>query len=75
MTGAIKTLVNAKSLSLECITVLSKSLLVHSLLYGNEVMVWKQKYRSKVQTVEMDNLRGMLGVRGIDKMRNELFRE
>ena len=32
------------------------------------------KYRSKMQAVQMDNLRGVLGVRRIDKMRNEYIR-
>src|SRR5678815_4314459 len=44
-------------------------------LYSSETMVWNKKYRSKVQCVEMDNLRGVLGVRRIDKMRNERIRE
>src|SRR5678816_2500347 len=38
-------------------------------------MVWNKRYRSKVQCVQMDNLRGVLGVRRIDKMRNERIRE
>src|SRR5678815_3940588 len=41
------------------------------LLYGSETMVWNKKYRSKVQCVQMDNLRGMLGVKRINKVRNE----
>src|SRR5678816_1585400 len=43
--------------------------------YSSETMVWNKKYRSKVQCVQMDNLRGMLGVKRIDKMRNERFRK
>jgi hypothetical protein len=73
--GAIKSLVNAKSLSLECTRVLHESLLLPVLMYGSEAMVWNPKYRSKVQAVQMDNLRGILGVRRIDKMRNEHIRE
>src|SRR5678816_4329528 len=38
-------------------------------------MVWNKKYRSKVQCVQRDNLRGVLGVRRIDKMRNERITE
>ena len=59
MAGAIEALANAKSLSLECITVLHESLLIQALLYSSKVMVWKQKYRSMVQAVQMNNLRGM----------------
>src|SRR5678816_3389348 len=44
-------------------------------LYSSETMVWNKKYRSKVQCVQMDNLGGVLGVRRIDKMRNERIRE
>src|SRR5678816_3422023 len=50
-------------------------MLLPVLLYSSETMVWNKKYRSKVQSVQMDNLRGMLGVRRIDKMRNESIRE
>jgi hypothetical protein len=73
--GAIKSLVNAKSLSIECTRVLHESMLVQTLLYGSEVTVWCPKYRSRVQAVQMDNLRSVLGVRRIDKMRNERIRE
>ena len=75
MAGAIKTLVNAKGLDIECTRVLHEAMLVQALMYGSEVMVWEKKYRTKVQAVQMDNLRGMLGVRRIDKMRNERIRE
>src|SRR5678815_5068657 len=50
-------------------------MLLPVLLYSSETMVCNKKYRSKVQCVQMDNLRSMLGVRRIDKMRNELIRE
>src|SRR5678815_1535115 len=45
------------------------------LMYRSETMVWNKRYRSKVQCVQMENLRGMLGVRRIDKMSNERIRE
>src|SRR5678816_2452184 len=73
--GAIKSLVNVKGLSLECARVLHESMLLTVLLYSSETMVWNKKYRSKVQSVLMDNLRGVQGVRRIDKMRNERIRE
>ena len=73
--GAIKSLVNVKGLSIECTRVLHESMLLPVLMYGSEAMVWNSKYRSKVQAVQMDNLRGVLGVRRIDKMRNERIRE
>src|SRR5678815_3382180 len=38
-------------------------------------MVWNKRYRSKVQCVQMDNFRAVLGVRRIGIMRNERIRE
>src|SRR5678815_3865859 len=73
--SAIKSLVNVKGLSLECARVLHEGMLLPVLLYSSETMVWNKKYRSKVQCVQIDNLRGVLGVRRIDKVRNELIRE
>ena len=73
--GAIKSLVNAKGLSLECMRVLHESMLIPVLMYGSESMVWSDEYRSKMQAVQKDNLRGVLGVRRIDKMMNEFIRE
>ena len=37
--------------------------------------MWSKKYRSKVQAIQMYNLRGVLCVRRIDKMWNEIIRE
>ena len=50
------------------------SMLLPVLLYGSESMVWDRTYRSKVQAVQMDNLRSVLGVRRSDKIRNEIIR-
>ena len=58
--GDIKSLVNAKGLSLKCMKVLHESMLIPVLMYGSESMVWKRRYRSKMQAVQMDNLRGVL---------------
>ena len=33
------------------------------LLYGSERMIWREKERSRIKVVEMDNLRGLLGIR------------
>ena len=38
-------------------------------------MLWKEKERSRVRAVQMDNLRGLLGVRRMDKVPNALIRE
>ena len=51
---------NATGLELECARVLHKSLLVPVLIYGSEAMIWKEKERSRIRTVQMDNLRDFL---------------
>ena len=56
--GAIRSLVNAKSLQLECDKVLHETLLVLVLIYGSETMIWKEKERSRVRPVQMNNFRG-----------------
>src|SRR5678815_6092578 len=59
--GTIKSLVNVKGLSLKSARVLHEGMLLPVLIYSSETMVWNKRYRSKVQCVQMDNLRGMLG--------------
>ena len=61
--GAIRSLVNARDLQLECARVLHETLLVPVLMYGSETMLRKEKERFRVRTVQMDNLRGLLGIR------------
>ena len=43
--GAIRSLVNARSLWVECAKVLHESLLVPVLTYGSETMIWKERSR------------------------------
>ena len=33
------------------------------LTYGSETVLWKEKERSRIRVVQMDNLRGLLGIR------------
>ena len=40
--GAIRSLVNARGLQLECAKVLHDSLLVPVLMYGSETMIWRE---------------------------------
>ena len=47
--------------------VLQKSLLLLVFTYGSETMIWREKERSRMRAVQMDNLRGLLGIRRIDK--------
>ena len=69
-------LMNARCLQLECATVLHESLLVLALMYGSETIIWKEKERSsRIRVLEMDNLRGLLGIRRVDKVPNVWIRK
>ena len=46
--GAIRSLVNASRMQLECAGVLHERLLKPVLMYGNERMIWKEKERSRI---------------------------
>ena len=61
-------------LQLECARVLHETLLVLVLTYGSDSMLWKKK-RSKIKAVKMDNLRGWLGIRRMDRVSNAQLRE
>ena len=50
--GAIRSLVNARDLQLECSRVLHETLLVPVLMYGSETMLWREKERSRVRAVQ-----------------------
>ena len=47
VSGAIRFLVNARNVQLECASVLHESLLVHVLTYGSERMIWREE-RSRI---------------------------
>ena len=38
------------------------------LMYGSETMLWKEKERSRIRAVQMQNLRGLLDIRRMDKV-------
>ena len=40
---AVRLLVNARSLQLECAIVLHESLPVSDIMYGSETMIWREK--------------------------------
>ena len=40
------------------------------LLYDSETMIWIEKERSRIRAVQMDDLRGMLGIRRRNKVPN-----
>ena len=41
-------------------------------MYGSETMLWKEKVRSRIRAVQMDNLRG---IRRMDRVPNARIRE
>ena len=61
--GAIRSLVNSRSLQLQCAKVLHELLLMPVLTYGSETMIWREKERSSIKAAQMDNHRGLLGIR------------
>ena len=60
--GAIRSVVNVRVLQLKYVRLLHETLLVPVLLYRSETMIW-EKESSKVKAVQMDNLKGLVGVR------------
>ena len=36
------------------------------LTYGSEKVIWREKERSRIRAVQMNNLRYLVGVRGMD---------
>ena len=55
--GVIRLLVNDRDLQLESARVLYELLVVPVLTYGSETMLWKEKEKTRVRTVQMENLR------------------
>ena len=54
--------------------VLHETLLVPLLTYGSKTMLWKEKRRSRIRAVQMDNLRGLFGIK-MDRDPNAQIRE
>ena len=71
----LRSLVNARSLQLECARILRESLLVPVLMYGSETMIWREKERSRIRVVEIDNLTALLGIWRMDKVPNARIRQ
>ena len=57
MAGVIRLLVNDRDLQPESARVLYELLVVPVLTYGSETMLWKEKEKTRVRTVQMENLR------------------
>ena len=57
------------------VLVLHETFLVPVFIYSSETMLWKEKERSRVRAVQMDNLRGLVGIRRMDIVPNAWKRE
>ena len=62
----VKFHVNARILQLQNARVTHDVLLVFFLFHGSEAMVWREKERSRIRSVQNDNLRGSLGITIMD---------
>ena len=56
------------------VLVLHETLFLLVLIYGSETVLWREE-RSRIRAVQMDNLRGLLGVRRMDRVLNAQIRE
>ena len=45
------------------------------LFYGGETMIRRAKKRSRIRSVQMDNLKGLLGMRRMNRVPNTRIRE
>ena len=61
---------NFENILYKCMRVLLEGLFVPLLLYGSETMIWREKERSRINTVQIDNLRGLLGIKSMDRVLN-----
>ena len=50
-------------------------LLMLVLKYCSQTMIWKEKERCRIKAVQMDNLRGLVGIRRLEKAPNAWIRE
>ena len=66
--GAITSLVNARGLQLECVRVMHETLLLSVAMYCSKTILWKEKKKSRIRAAQIDNLRGFLRIRRIDKI-------
>ena len=59
MAGVISSLVNTRDLELECARVLYEILLVSVLMCGIGTMLHKEKERTRIRALHMNNLRAL----------------
>ena len=73
MAGAIRSIVTARDLKIDCARVLQGTLFVPVRTYDSETMLWKE--RSRIRALQMDDLRGLLGIRRMDRVPNAWISE
>ena len=44
-------------------------------MYGSETILWKEKERYRIRTIQMDIFRGLLGIRNMDRVPNAWIKE
>ena len=54
---------------------LYEGLLTLVLIYGSETVVWRMKQRSRIRDAQIDNFKGLEGIRIIYRIANLLVRE
>ena len=72
--GAIRSQVNDMGLRHECARVLHDSFLVSVILCDCETMIRREKEKSRIRAVQMNNLRGLLDIRKMDILQNARIR-
>ena len=59
VTGAIRSLVNARCLQIECARMIHEGLPLPLLLYASETMIRREEERFRIRAVQMDSLGGV----------------
>ena len=63
-----------RCLQLECARTLHESLLVTVCTYGSKTMIRGEEERSRIKVLQMDNIRGLIGIKEMDKVLNTWIR-
>ena len=71
--GAIRFLVNARDLQIECARVLKEALLVP--VHSSETVLWKEKENCRIMAGQMGSLIGLRGIRRMDRVPSARVRE
>ena len=75
VSGASRSLVNARGLQLESGLFFTYTRFFYVFTYGSKKMIRRKKKRSRIRAVQMDNLSGFLGIRRMDKILNTRMKQ